>query len=247
MATRASPPLSAMRRSSASCVRLTTPPPSPRSASPSARRTRMRMCSGASASRRTTRARDSSAAFTSKLGFSVVAPSSRTTPLSTWGRIASCWALLKRWISSMNRTVRRPTRSRSRPRSTMRRRSATPAPTALTASKAELVMVATMRARVVLPLPGGPQRTSEGRASSSRARRSTEPGPTACSCPTNSSRLRGRIRVDSGAAAVRSLGDPGAPCDSPPVAPVASPSSGKSADCSLITRMVRASMLPTRR
>ena len=38
----------------------------------------------------------SSAAFTSKDGFSVVAPISTMSPASTLGRNASCWALLKR-------------------------------------------------------------------------------------------------------------------------------------------------------
>ena len=54
----------------------------------------------------TTFARDSSAAFTSNDGFSVVAPTSTTVPASTCGSSASCCALLKRWISSMNSTVR---------------------------------------------------------------------------------------------------------------------------------------------
>ena len=46
------------------------------------------------------------AGITSKLGFSVVAPIKVISPDSTWGRKASCWALLKRWISSTNRRVR---------------------------------------------------------------------------------------------------------------------------------------------
>ncbi len=43
--------------------------------------------------------------MTSKDGFSVVAPIRVTVPSSTTGRIASCSALLNRWISSMNRIV----------------------------------------------------------------------------------------------------------------------------------------------
>jgi hypothetical protein len=39
-------------------------------------------------------------------GFSVVAPIMVTVPCSTWGKNASCCALLKRWISSMKRIVR---------------------------------------------------------------------------------------------------------------------------------------------
>ena len=44
--------------------------------------------------------------MTSKLGFSVVAPMRVTDPRSTAPRRLSCWALEKRWISSMNRTAR---------------------------------------------------------------------------------------------------------------------------------------------
>ena len=62
--------------------------------------------------------RESSGALTSNDGFSVVAPMSTMSPASTRGRNASCWALLKRWISSTNRIVRRPERGagRARPR-----------------------------------------------------------------------------------------------------------------------------------
>ena len=40
--------------------------------------------------------RESKALFTSKEGFSVVAPMSTMLPFSTKGKKASCWALLKR-------------------------------------------------------------------------------------------------------------------------------------------------------
>ena len=43
----------------------------------------------------------------------MVAPMRVTVPSSTCGRSASCWALLKRWISSMNRIVRPPPMVRS--------------------------------------------------------------------------------------------------------------------------------------
>ena len=62
----------------------------------------------ASASRRNTLQRESTAALTANDGFSVVAPISVTVPFSTCGRKASCWLLLKRWISSTNRIVRLP-------------------------------------------------------------------------------------------------------------------------------------------
>ena len=55
-----------------------------------------------------TRARESSAALSSKDGFSVVAPTRTMVPSSISGRKASCWALLKRWISSTKSSVPRP-------------------------------------------------------------------------------------------------------------------------------------------
>src|SRR4030067_936927 len=69
--------------------------------------------------------------MTSNDGFSVVAPVRVTAPSSTKGRITSCCALLKRWISSMKRMVRWPYIPRRSPASsTIWRRSATPAVTA---------------------------------------------------------------------------------------------------------------------
>ncbi len=94
--------------------------------------------------------------MTSKNGFSVVAPISVTSPSSTAGRSASCCALLKRWISSRKKTVRRPVRRRSSARSSIERTSARPALTADCSSNAPSAAVATMRAIVVLPVPGGP-------------------------------------------------------------------------------------------
>ena len=38
----------------------------------------------------------------------MVAPTRTMVPFSTWGKKASCWARLKRWISSTKRMVRRP-------------------------------------------------------------------------------------------------------------------------------------------
>ena len=55
-----------------------------------------------------TRQRDKSAPLTSKEGFSVVAPIRMMQPFSTKGRNASCWALLKRWISSTKTMVFSP-------------------------------------------------------------------------------------------------------------------------------------------
>jgi hypothetical protein len=62
------------------------------------------------------------------------------------------------------------------------------------------VISAMMRASVVFPLPGGPEKITEGKRSASIARRKSLPGPRMCSWPTNSSSDRGRIRVARGAA-----------------------------------------------
>jgi len=56
------------------------------------------------------------------------------------------------------------------------------------------------RASVVFPLPGGPEKITDGKRSASMARRKSLPGPRMCSWPTNSSSERGRMRVASGAA-----------------------------------------------
>lgn len=45
---------------------------------------------------------DIKALFTSKYGFSVVAPINITVPFSTYGSKASCCNLLNLWISSIN-------------------------------------------------------------------------------------------------------------------------------------------------
>ena len=78
--------------------------------------------------------------------------------------------------------------------------SATPASTALRVTNRLAVVLAMTRARVVLPVPGGPERSIEESWSFWIARRRSRPGPTMCSCPANSSRLRGRIREASGSA-----------------------------------------------
>ncbi len=57
---------------------------------------------------------------------------------------------------------------------------------------------AMMRARVVLPHPGGPQNSIELRSSRSICTRKGFPGPSNSSWPTNSSKLCGRIRSANG-------------------------------------------------
>ena len=103
------------------------------------------------------RQRDSSAELTSKKGFSVVAPISTTRPSSTAGSSVSCWALLKRWISSRKKIVGSPlVERRCWARSRTSRTSWRPALTADASSNAARAPRASMRAIVVLPLPGGP-------------------------------------------------------------------------------------------
>ena len=63
-----------------------------------------------------------------------------------------------------------------------------------------LVRFAMMRASVVLPTPGGPQKIIEPTLSFSISRRSTFPSPSRCFCPQYSSSVRGRSRAASGSA-----------------------------------------------
>ena len=77
--------------------------------------------------------RDRRGVMTSKEGFSVVAPMRMTVPASTAPRRASCWALLKRWISSMKRMGAPLAEAKTLPpraRSMTSRTSLTPADTA---------------------------------------------------------------------------------------------------------------------
>ncbi len=186
-----------------------TPAHSPRSI---ARRSRISTSAALSACSSITCARDSSAELTSKYGFSVVAPISVTRPSSTAGSSASCWALLKRWISSRKKIVARPPLRRTSARSITARTSALPAAVALSSSNAASALVATIRASVVLPDPGGPYRTIENGRPSSIARRSALPSPSTCSWPTSSATVRGRIRAGSGAVGSTVLPVPSACC-----------------------------------
>ena len=91
------------RRAAAAC------PPAPRRASSSRSMAPPRRAPGTSARGRATGAR----ALSSKDGFSVVAPISVTVPSSITGRKLSCWARLKRWISSTNSSVPCPVERRA--------------------------------------------------------------------------------------------------------------------------------------
>jgi len=68
-----------------------------------------------------------------------------------------------------------------------------PEVTALNLKKRALVVLAITMAIEVFPTPGGPHNTKEVSLSSSINLRSSVPFPKALSCPTISSRVRGRI------------------------------------------------------
>ena len=129
----------------------------------------------------------------------MVAPISVTSPSSTAGSSASCWALLKRWISSRKKIVARPPRRRSRARAITSRTSARPALTAESSSKAASACSAASRASVVLPVPGGPNRIIEC-GEPGLERRRAAPSPRRAGAPARRSRpaLRGRMRAASG-------------------------------------------------
>ena len=86
----------------------------------------------------------------------MVAPISVTSPSSTAGSSASCWALLKRWISSRKKIVGRPALRRSVARAITSRTCGRPAFTAESSSNAPWALPAMIRASVVFPVPGGP-------------------------------------------------------------------------------------------
>ena len=73
-----------------------------------------------------------------------------------------------------------------------------------TSTNSDSVRSAIIWASEVLPVPAGPNRMTELRESLSMAVRSQLPSPTAACCPTNSSRLRGRMRTARGATFRRS-------------------------------------------
>src|SRR5258708_1308212 len=69
-----------------------------------------------------------------------------------------------------------------------------PESTAENSMNSALVMWAMIWASVVLPTPGGPQKMIDPGSSRSICRRRGFPGARMCSCPTNSSSVRGLIR-----------------------------------------------------
>ena len=130
--------------------------------------------------------RDRRGVMTSKEGFSVVAPISTMVPSSTAPRSASCWDLLKRCISSINRIGDSPPEKSEfeRARSMTSRTSFTPALTADKVKNSRPRDFATILERVVLPTPGGPHNMNDERFPFSIIFLSTHPGPIRCLCPT---------------------------------------------------------------
>src|SRR6202140_850045 len=206
-ARRAPPSGAGAMRSSAAGSACSCSWPSPRSGSRSAACSSTVRSSTDRARNTYTRARDSSALITSKDGFSVVAPTKVSVPSSRYGRNVSCCALLKRGTSSRNSSVGRPSWARTaRAASTAARMSFTPAMTAESAMNCALEARAMRRASVVLPVPGGPQKISEGSCPVAMLADNGLPGPSRCCWPMNSLTVRGRMRSASGRRASRSPG-----------------------------------------
>ena len=163
---------------------------SSRFSSNSARPSRKSSAPSSSDLKVSTRARDRSAALSAKDGFSVVAPTSVIVPSSITGRKASCWARLKRWISSTKSKVPLPPSRRPRAASNTFLRSATPEKIALICSKPRSTAPASRRATVVLPVPGGPQKIRLPSEPEATSRVSAPSGPVRCSWPATSAERR---------------------------------------------------------
>ena len=99
----------------------------------------------------------------------------------------------------MNRKGGRASKKRClRADSITSRTSFTPDVTADSVKNGRSSCVATMRASVVLPTPGGPQRMNDGTLPVSKNLRKTPFFPMRCSCPMYSSAVRGRRRSAKG-------------------------------------------------
>ena len=142
--------------------------------------------------------RESSAPLISKEGFSVVAPMSRMLPFSTKGRKASCWALLKRWISSTKTMVRSPELPVALGLLHHRADLLDPAGDGGKVDEFRLCGVGDDPGQGGLSHPGGPQKIMEEIWSRSISWRRTFPGPSKCCCPTYSANVRGRSRAARG-------------------------------------------------
>src|SRR3984957_367677 len=197
-ADRASPFANEAMRINTSSLASNCSAPSPCSLSSSARRNNSAINGVGSAARMNTLVRDSSGEITSNEGFSVVAPINVMCPASTYGRNASCCALLNRCTSSTNTIVRCPDRDLRSATAITSFISLIPASTALNDTNSDRVSRAINRARVVFPHPGGPHSSIDPISSFSICVRSGFPGPSSFSCPINSSSVRGRLRSANG-------------------------------------------------
>ena len=137
---------------------------------------------------------DNKALLTSKPGFSVVAPMSKILPDSTAPNKASCWLLLKRWISSKNNKILPCSLASCMIFLT----SATPALIALNCTKGNCKDSPIILARVVLPTPGGPQNNILGICPDVIYFLKGASGPVKCSWPKNSLKFLGRTRSAKG-------------------------------------------------
>ena len=128
-----------------------------------------------------TRHLDNKALFTSNEGFSVVAPIKTMAPFSTNGKKASCWALLKRCISSTKTIVLIPSLRLLSASSITFFISLIPAVTAEKVINTDSVLAAIILAKVVFPTPGGPQKIIEEILSLSIIFLNILPSPSKCS------------------------------------------------------------------
>src|ERR1700676_1415628 len=172
--------------------------PSPCSLSSSARRNSSAIKGVGSAARMYTFVRDNSGEITSNEGFSVVAPINVMCPASTYGKNASCCALLNRCTSSTNTIVRCPDRDLRSATAITSFISLIPASTALNDTNSERVSRAINRASVVFPHPGGPHTGIDPISSFSIFVRTGSLVLSRFPCPINSSNVRGRIRSANG-------------------------------------------------
>ena len=141
-----------------------------------------------------------------------MAPIKVNNPLSTCGKNASCWLLLKRCTSSTNTIVRRPPCAcQMLACSTASRISLIPPSTAEIVMKCASKLCAISRAMVVLPTPGGPHKMQLCGWPDSNAMRSDMPLPSRCCWPITSPRVWGRSRSASGMADEAAVVPPGVP------------------------------------
>src|SRR5450759_1600628 len=95
--------------------------------------------------------------------------------------------------------VRRPAARSPSAAATISLSRGTPSVTALKGTNSPCTCWATNRARVVLPVPGGPQKRMDPVSPRSMATRNGFPGARRCCCPATSSSVRGRMRAANGA------------------------------------------------